>query len=387
MTSRISAVAVVAAILLAACGGGSDDAAPEDTSQSEMQSDTAVPVATAVVETTVPAPMVTNAPEPVVTSVEAPVATSVEAPVETTADVPDAAFCSAAENFFVPARALDFGDINDPAVLGGVIGLLDGMAQPVIDNAPAEADAALFVQSQGLLDLAAPALASIGFDLERSGELSNNVEVGEALVDFGGLLGEMQAFLIDRCGSSSAGLDDRAMAIAAELAINGTTTTIPDVVTPEPVDSAGDFTPLENDSGDLSLDVPPAWTDVTGAPEGDLQQVAAAPNLQAFLDSYTQPGVLLLTGDAATPDSWQDGLATTVGIAVDDGCTITDTSEYDDGVYTGEENLLTCGDPDSVAHLIGGRNEAGTLFFLLAIVRPTDDPEVRNRIVQSFFID
>lgn len=394
MTSRLAVVAVASTLVLAACGGGgSDEAAPDDTSQPELQTDTAAPVPEAIVETTVAQPVATEAQDTQVDTTE---------PAPTPTPAVDAVFCGAAEEFFVPARSLDFGDINDPVVLGGVIGLLDGRAQPVIDAAPTEADAALFVESKGLLDLASPALASIGFDLERSGELQNNIEVGEALVDFGALLGDMQTFLVDRCDSSTAELDQRAMDIIDGFASSTTQTTevvapdtvapppdtaAPGTVAPDPAEAVIDYTPIENDTGELRLDVPSTWTDVTGAPEGVLQQVAAAPNLQAFLDSYTQPGVLLITGDATTPEAWRDGLSATVGIALEDGCVINDTAEYDDGVYTGEENLLSCGDPAAVAHLIGGRNETGSLFFLLAIVRPTSDPAVRDRIVQSFFID
>ncbi|MFK7918361.1 MAG: hypothetical protein AB8G14_09815 [Ilumatobacter sp.] len=379
MTSHCTAVAIVSTLLLAACGGGgSDDTAAGDTTPAGIETGTAAPVPTASVETTIPTAVATEATVPVET-------VEVVETVETVAVEPDAAFCEAAENFFVPARALDFGDINDPAVLGTVITLLDGLAQPAIDAAPTDADARILVDSKALLDLAAPALTSIGFDLDRSGELDNGAEVGQALIDFGALLGELQVFLVDRCSSSIADLDERAMSIADGI-VTTPATSAPESV-PVTTPTAEEFTAIQNDTGDLRAEVPSAWTDVTGTPDGVLQQLAAAPNLQAFLDSYIQPGMLLITGDAANPDAWRDGLSTTVGIALEDGCTISDTADYDDGVYTGEENLLSCGDATSVAHIIGGRNSEGSLFFLLAIVRPVDDPGVRDQIVQSFFID
>ena len=82
-----------------------------------------------------------------------------------------------------------------------------------------------------------------------------------------------------------------------------------------------------------------------------------------------------------------DGLAATLGVAESDGCTIGDTLDYDDGVYTGTEHILSCGSDTSTAHLIGGRNSDGDLFFLLAVVRPADNLDIRDQIVQSFFID
>ncbi|MEP1126176.1 MAG: hypothetical protein ABJH68_20025 [Ilumatobacter sp.] len=169
------------------------------------------------------------------------------------------------------------------------------------------------------------------------------------------------------------------------------TTTTTTTAAPVPTNQSGDapegYSPIVDDSGEVRANVPSRWVQTDGAPEGELRQLAAAPDLPGFLAGYTKVGMILITGAAATPDSWMDGLATTLGIAETDGCTISETSEYSDGVYTGTEHVLSCGDPATVTHLIGGRNSDGDLFFLLAIVRPVDNIDVRNQIVQSFFID
>lgn len=167
-----------------------------------------------------------------------------------------------------------------------------------------------------------------------------------------------------------------------------TTTVAPDTTVAPTADGVpAGFIAIINDSGDLQANVPAEWSDIAGAPDGPLEQLAAGPDLQAFLASYAEPGMALVSGDAPTPDAWIDGLATTIAIAENDGCTISDTADYDDGVYTGTEHLLTCGDPSTVAHIIGGRNLAGDQFFLLAIVIPVDAPEIRTQIIQSFYID
>ncbi len=164
-------------------------------------------------------------------------------------------------------------------------------------------------------------------------------------------------------------------------------TTVAPVPTPGSSDAPDGYIPIVDDSGEVRANVPAGWLQTDGAPQGELRQLSAAPDLPGFLAGYTQVGMILLTGAAATPDSWMDGLATTLGIAETDGCTITETSDYSDGVYTGTEHVLSCGDPATVTHLIGGRNSDGDLFFLLAIVRPAADIDVRDQIVQSFFID
>lgn len=161
---------------------------------------------------------------------------------------------------------------------------------------------------------------------------------------------------------------------------------------PEPPDTGSNgvpvgYRPIIDESGDLRANVPAEWVEIDGAPDGELRQLSAAPDLTGFLGGYSEPGMVLLTGAAATPDSWMDGLSTTLGVAEGDGCVVSETSDYSDGVYTGTEHILTCGSDASVAHLIGGRNSDGDLFFLLAIVRSVDEPDVRDQVVQSFFID
>lgn len=147
------------------------------------------------------------------------------------------------------------------------------------------------------------------------------------------------------------------------------------------------YRPIFDESGDLRSNVPATWLETDGVADGDVRQLAAAPDLAGFLAGYTLPGMLLLSGPAATPDVWTAGLSAALGVAEGDGCVVSDTSDYSDGVYTGTEHVLTCGAADTTAHLIGGRDADGDLFFLLAIIRPITDQTVRDEIVQSFFID
>lgn len=147
------------------------------------------------------------------------------------------------------------------------------------------------------------------------------------------------------------------------------------------------YRPIFDESGGLRANVPAEWVQTDGVPDGEILQLAASADLPGFLASYTVPGMLLVSAPAVTPDAWEPALATTLSSSADDGCTVSETSEYDDGVYTGTEHVLACGSDATVAHLIGGRDSEGELFFLLAIVRPADDPSVRDEIVQSFFFD
>ena len=147
------------------------------------------------------------------------------------------------------------------------------------------------------------------------------------------------------------------------------------------------YRPIFDESGELRSNVPAEWIETDGATDGDVRQLAAAPDLAGFLAGYTLPGMLLLSGPAVTPDAWSAALSASLEVAESDGCVVDETSEYSDGVYTGTEHVLACGAADTTAHLVGGRDEDGALFFLLAIVRPITDPTVRDEIVQSFFVN
>jgi hypothetical protein len=370
--SRTAALSLAVTFAVAACGGGSDSAPAESAPATDA------PIDTALVE-----PATTLAPETTTTTTTTAAPATTTAPTTTMAPDPSA-FCEEVETFYVAGHAIDFIDINDSEVFGPLYLLLAISATPTIDEAPTAEDAALFEQARELLLLTTP-LADIDFDVSRGGELENGDEIGQALIDLDAVVQDVRTFSIDRCGSTEADLDARAMQTATDFSSDDT----PPATTALPADSesSAGFVAIENDGADVLVNVPAGWTQTDGAPQGESSSLAAAPNLQAFLDGYSAPGVLLIAGDAPTPDSWTGALAATLEGAIEDGCSVAVSLDYDDGVYTGTEHILNCGTAATTPHLIGGRNEEGTRFFLLAVVRPADDENVRDEIVQSFFID
>ena len=228
-----------------------------------------------------------------------------------------------------------------------------------------------------MLSISLPGLEQGNFDVNAGDAIPNAQEVGQALIDYGALLGEMQTFLAERCGSDLSALDSRAQQIIDDIASG--------VLTVEPA-GALTFVPIISDDGALTADVPASWVEVDGAPDGELRQLAAAPALQAFNDGFTEPGMFLLSGASAAPDSWIAALDSTVQSSQAAGCSVVETLEYDDGVYTGTEQVLNCGSAETETRVIGGRDEAGELFFLLGIIFPSDQIEIRDTIVQTFFI-
>lgn len=346
---------MAALVTLTACGDAADSE-PVDTEQDEPE-ETDEPVETP--ETTAPATTVA-------------VETTTTVVPTTTEPTASAAFCEAAEDFYLPGRALDFGDTEDPVVVEGVFDLANARVQAPIDLASTPEDAELFTESKRLLDIATPGLEAGNYDITNPQNIPNNVEVGEAVTDYGRLLVDIQAFLPDRCGTDIVSLDAEAEVLAVGLAAGSATTE--------------GIIRVQNDDGTIIADVPDHWSETDGAPSDELRQLSAAPDLDAFLNGYTEPGMLVITGDAPNPDAWTVGLDSTIATAETDGCSVSEELDYDDGVYTGLEKILDCGDPSSTARIIGGRDADGTLFFLLAIVAPSNAPEIRDLIVESFLL-
>jgi serine protease Do len=92
---------------------------------------------------------------------------------------------------------------------------------------------------------------------------------------------------------------------------------------------------ITDDTGSIILDVPVEWTDVDTAPadlDGQtIPYIAAAPDRQAFIDTYDVPGVIFVT----LPPT-DDLNATLAEYAPAEGtCTDLGITDYSDPVYTG----------------------------------------------------
>jgi len=384
---RILAVGVTAALTLAACTG-SDSSIDDETITTRAErddvvtSDSAAPPETAVVEPTT-TPPTTAPPTTAPPTTAAPTTTTTEAPGDDLA-----AFCTAAEEFFLPGRALDFGDINDPAVVRVVFRILDDTSGPAADLAPATELGDAVIEAKRLLDIALPGLEAADFDVNNGDAIPNNEVVGQALIDYGGLLGEIQGLLESECGSDLGALDARAIALSEQIAAG-------EIEAPESSSdappSSGEFVDIQNDDGSISVTVPAEWSDVDGADEDLLRQITAAPDAAVFTDSFTEEGMFIITAEASGLDDWVAVYESTIDRAGDGSspgavCTVADEFDYDDGVYTGTEAVLDCGSTETETRIIGGRDADGELFFIVGIVHPIGRVDIRDAIAQSFLL-
>lgn len=149
-----------------------------------------------------------------------------------------------------------------------------------------------------------------------------------------------------------------------------------------------EFTSLIDDTGSVTVDVPAAWVDVRTAPDGEHRQIVASVDVNAFEAGYDLPGLRLRSG--ASPDARAvagAAQADTIAAVEDSGCELERSLPYDDGVYTGDESILRCGESDTTVHVIGGATDTATVWFGLVLVIEPGDETTRELVGDSFFVD
>ena len=380
-----------AAMAIAACGGG-DDARSVLSGASEPETTEVAPTDPPVTD-----PAVTDPPvsEPPVTD---PPGTDPadEPPATVGADTSAgdlAAFCGASEQFYVEARALREIGGDDDAAARSLFSSMNVSVSGAIFNAPSEELAAAPTRVQELLDLLLPALDTVDYDIDAIGTLDNATEVDDAFTEFGTILDQLEAFLVSDCNSDLDMLAESAIATAA--AVGNDLPPSDNPVTSEdpsgdPVPDAGTLSDITDDSGTISVSVPAAWTEVDGAPDGDIRQLVAAPDAAAFLAAFDSPGVIIIAGDTDPgrgTDAGAAGLAGLVSSVEADGCELTSEDAYDDGVYVGSERIYRCPGTDAVSRFAGGTNSEENIFWLVGVIYEPGDVAVWNNISETFLVD
>jgi serine protease Do len=168
-----------------------------------------------------------------------------------------------------------------------------------------------------------------------------------------------------------------------------------ELVPSEPIDSASELPPgtpyseyvlVQDDSGTLEVEVPVEWAEVSGAPivqdDGtELRAVRAAPDLEAFNDTWSAAGVQFV---ALGPEEGFDvtGLLDTV----EPSCTDAGREPYDDGLYVGEIQYWTeCDGTASEVVVIAAEPEGKEfLVQVIAQVATEADLEALNHVIDTF---
>ncbi|MEO1063196.1 MAG: trypsin-like peptidase domain-containing protein [Actinomycetota bacterium] len=157
-----------------------------------------------------------------------------------------------------------------------------------------------------------------------------------------------------------------------------------------PSATAYEYTFVTDDTGLLSMEIPTAWSDVSGVPVDDIAvDLRAAPDLAAYEANYDVPGVQFTVDAApellsATPEQLVGGIDVWRG-----GCTVQSSEPYTDGLYSGYwEAYSGCGGSSAGAILVVARPADATYTIILAVQVVTDaDLEAADRILDTFFVN
>lgn len=146
---------------------------------------------------------------------------------------------------------------------------------------------------------------------------------------------------------------------------------------------------VENDAGTLSVQVPETWTELDMGPwnfEGDRvgEFLAAAPDVDAFLNGLRGPGVLLTVSpslaDDHTPASFLDALEEPGA-----GCGDRQVSDYDDGVYVGVfDSWVGCGAGGTLFRIASQTPTADSLVYLEILVPAASEGSEADLIASTF---
>ena len=152
-----------------------------------------------------------------------------------------------------------------------------------------------------------------------------------------------------------------------------------------------EYETVVDDTGTIVVSVPTAWDERDTAPWdlglaiGPVPTIWAAPNLQAFIDSYDYPGMLMigLPSGASEFGTPSDALGL---LAPDDASCVSDgRSPYEDSAFVGELEPWVCGSGSvwvSVAANPVGQPDA---MIVVGVVAVTDaDLEALDEVLYSF---
>jgi len=152
------------------------------------------------------------------------------------------------------------------------------------------------------------------------------------------------------------------------------------------------YTIVSDNSGQLEVEVPTAWSDVDGAPwtadDGSPlgPAVAAAPDLESYYTSWATPGVEF----AALTEMGSDVTVPSVLDLFDfsDDCTYAGREDYADALYTGQYDVWQdCGGSNAAYIIVATQPDDGSFLTVVAVQVVTDaDLEALDRILDSFVV-
>ncbi|MDX1614038.1 MAG: trypsin-like peptidase domain-containing protein, partial [Candidatus Promineifilaceae bacterium] len=149
---------------------------------------------------------------------------------------------------------------------------------------------------------------------------------------------------------------------------------------------------VSDDSGRLEVSVPVAWGDVDGTPwtndEGDLlgPAISAAPDLQAYRESWTTPGIeFAALTEISEPLSVEELLEF---FDFSDSCAYGGRESYSDPLYSGLYDIWeNCGDVGTLYVVLSAVPDDGTFSIVVTVQVVSDaDLDALDQILDTFIV-
>jgi serine protease Do len=142
-----------------------------------------------------------------------------------------------------------------------------------------------------------------------------------------------------------------------------------------------------DDTGQITVSVPVEWgerltspQDIDGFP--GTPAIAAAPNLDAFLGTSVDPGLLFLYFPTGTESTTADQLLDSIAPA---DCVDQGRSDYDDSVFTGKQQVFVCQDTSLAVLVVASPNANPSAKVLVGVQAVSDaDLEALDQVLNSF---
>jgi hypothetical protein len=276
-------------------------------------------------------------------------------------------FCEASLEYAVRSDATELAEEGNVVALAALIESSADALVEVIEVAPSEEFAEEPLRLLDLIAFAVEEYAAIDFDDSRAEKLSG--EFFEAAEEIEAIEDDLDSFLLEECNID---IDD--FEVDAEQYALGVT-----IATQE-------FLSLNDDTGNIVVDVPIEWSQIDGAPDGTATFLLATPNSPAF-ESSGGPGIFIASFEAAEV-AWEQRLDDEAAFWINElGCSIEDDVPYDDGTYLGTEVVLSCPETTAVTRLIAGDNADDSVSFIIVLTHPEGRVDITDRVEATVFVD
>lgn len=145
-----------------------------------------------------------------------------------------------------------------------------------------------------------------------------------------------------------------------------------------------EYTTVTDDTGAISVEVPVEWAETDGAPNPEFgPSIYASPELQAFIDTWGTPGVIVEVSSTRT-SAETEAVLNELDLSAD--CTKESREPYEDALYSGLLDVwINCGGGETVALALAVSPPAGNYVIRLLFQAVEDrDLDAADRALSTF---